>query len=87
MSNTQTTQVKVTLPDELYMHLKSKAEKFGLNLASYIRNLVINDVKDIDIPVFKMSEKREKIALNAVEDYNKGKTKKLDNIDDYLANL
>jgi len=87
MSNIQATQVKVTLPNELYLHLKSKAEKFGLNLASYIRNLVINDVKDIDIPVFKMSEKREKIALKAVGDYNKGKTKRLDNIDDYLANL
>ena len=53
MSNIQATQVKVTLPDELYLHLKSKAEKFGLNLASYIRHLVINDVKDIDIPIKK----------------------------------
>ena len=87
MSNIQATQVKVTLPNELYLHLKSKAEKFGLNLASYIRNLVINDVRDIDIPVFKMSERREKIALNAIEDYNKGKTKKLNKIDDYFANL
>lgn len=85
MLNTQTTQIKVTLPDELYLYLKSKAEKFGLNLASYIRHLVINDVKDIEIPVFKMSEKREKIVLKAIEDYNGGKTKALDNIDKYLA--
>ena len=62
MSSVQTTQIKVTLSNELYLHLKSKAEKLGLNLASYIRHLVINDVKDIEIPVFKMSEKREKIA-------------------------
>ena len=87
MINTQTTQVKITLPDELYMHLKSKAEKFDLNLASYIRHLVINDVKDIDIPVFKMSEKREKIALKALEDYKSGKTKAIDNVNNYLAGL
>jgi len=87
MSALQTTQVKVTLPPELYMHLKSKAEKFGLNLASYIRHLVINDVKDVDIPVFKMSGKRESIALKALEDYKKGKTRKLDNIDEYFDNL
>ena len=57
--NTQTTQVKVTLSDELYLHLRSRAERFGLNLAAYIRNLVINDVKDIDIPVFKISENKK----------------------------
>lgn len=87
MLNTQTTQIKVTLPDELYLYLKSKAEKFGLNLASYVRYLVINDVKDVDIPVFKMSEKTEKIALKALEDYKNGKTNKIENIDDYLSNL
>jgi predicted DNA-binding protein len=87
MSNVQATQVKITLPNELYLHLKSKADKFGLNLASYIRHLVINDVKDVEIPVFKMSEKRERIALKALEDYKNGRTKVLDNIDKYLDNL
>lgn len=87
MSNTQATQVKVTLPDELYLRLKSRAEKFGLNLSAYIRHLVINDVKDIDIPVFKMSEKKEKIALKALGDYKNGKTKVIDNLDDYLTGL
>lgn len=87
MSNTQSTQVKITLPDELYLHLRSRAEKFGLNLAAYIRNLIINDVKDIDIPVFKMSEEREKIALKALEDYKRGKTKTIADLDNYLTNL
>lgn len=85
--NEQSTQVKVTLPDELYLHLKSRAERFGLNLAAYIRHLVINDVKDIDIPVFKMSKKREEIALKALEDYKNGKTKAIDNVDNYLDSL
>ncbi|OGM20962.1 hypothetical protein A2771_04400 [Candidatus Woesebacteria bacterium RIFCSPHIGHO2_01_FULL_38_26b] len=87
MSDTPATQVKITLPNELYMHLKSKAEKLGLNMASYIKNLVINDVKGVDIPFFKMSEVREKIALKAIKDYKSGKTRVLKDIDDYLANL
>ena len=87
MPNIPATQVKVTLPDELYLHLKSRADRFGLNLATYIRNLIIDDVKNVDIPIFKMNEKREKIALKALEDYKNGKTKAIDNLDNYLADL
>ena len=87
MSTLQATQIKITLPGELYLHLKSKADKLGLNLASYVRHLVINDVKDIDVPAFKMSEEREKIALKALDDYNSGKTKEMRNVDSYLDSL
>ncbi len=87
MSSLQTTQIKITVPNELYFFLKSKADKYGLNMASYIRNLAINDVKDMDIPTFKMSAKTEKIALQAVEDYKNGKTKEITNIDKYLDEI
>lgn len=87
MSATPATQIKITLPNELYLHIKSKAEKFGLNLASYIRHLVINDVKDIDIPVFKMSDKRENITLKALSDYKSGKTKVMGDVDKYFEKL
>lgn len=87
MSSLQTNQIKVTLPEELYLHLKSKAEKFGLNLASYIRHLVINDVKDVDIPVFRMSEKTEKRGIQALKEHEEGKTTKIDNIDKYFDGL
>lgn len=87
MSNIQATQVKITLPEELYLHLRSKAEKFGLNLASYVRHLIINDVKDIDIPVFKMSTKTEKKGLQALKDYEKGKTTAVDNTDEFFDSL
>lgn len=87
MSTIQATQIKVTLPEELYFHLKSKADKFGLNLASYVRHLVINDVKDSDIPVFKMSQKTEDVALKALDDYTHGKTNRMDTIDSYLESI
>jgi len=84
---TTSNQIKVTLPQELYAYLKSKADKFGLTMSSYIKNLIINDVKDVNIPTFKMSEKREKIALDALKKYKKGKTRKIDDIDEYLSGL
>ena len=87
MSGTAATQIKVTLPEELYIHLKSKAEKFGLGLSSYIRHLVINDVKDTDVPSFKMSKQREEIGFKALADYKAGKTTLIKNVGKYLDNL
>jgi len=87
MLNAQTTQIKVTLPDELYFYLKSKAEKFGLNLAAYVRHLVLNDVKDMSIPVFRMSEGTEKRGLRALKEHEKGKTTKIKDVEKYLDDL
>lgn len=87
MASLQPTQIKVTLPEELYLHLKSKAEKFGLGLSSYIRHLVINDVKDVDVPVFRMSSKTEGRGFRALKEHEKGKTTKIDDIDRYFDSL
>ena len=80
-------QIKVTLPDQLYLYLRSKADKFGLTMSSYVRNLIIDDVKDVDVPVFRMSTKREKIALRATGDYKEGKTRQINDISEYLNSL
>ncbi|OGM30884.1 hypothetical protein A2630_02705 [Candidatus Woesebacteria bacterium RIFCSPHIGHO2_01_FULL_44_10] len=82
-----TSQIKVTLPGELYAYLKSKSDRYGLTLAAYVRNLVINDVKDVAIPVFRMSQKRERVALQALRSYQKKQTNEITNINKYLNNL
>jgi hypothetical protein len=87
MSSLQTAQVKITLPNELYFYVKSKAQKFGLPMASYVKNLIINDVKDVDIPIFKMSKHREKIVLKALADNKKGKTRAVKDLDSYFDSL
>lgn len=87
MASLHPTQIKVTLPGELYLHLKSKAEKFGLGLSSYIRHLVINDVKDVDVPVFRMGAKTEARGLKALKEHEKGKTIKIDDIDKYFDSI
>jgi len=81
------TQVKVTLPEQLYFFLKSKADKFDLPVSSYIKNLVINDVKDLNFPTFRMSEKREKLGLEALEDINKEKQQRLKTLKNIYNNL
>ena len=63
---TQTAQIRVTLPIQLQAYLRTKADKFGLGLSTYIRNLIINDVKDVEYPVYQMSEK-------AINDYKEAK--------------
>ena len=83
-TSTPSVQVKLTLPAQLQEFAQSKANKFGMTLSSYIKHLVLNDVKDMDFPMFAMSKKTEKIALQALEEHRQGKTTKIANIDDFL---
>ncbi len=87
MLNTITPQVKVTLPEQLYFHLKSKADRFDMTMSSYVRNLILNDVKNQEIPVFKMSKETEEKGLKALEEYQQGKTIKITDVDEFFRNL
>ena len=79
-----TVQLKVTLPVALYDYLESKAQRFGLALATYVKHLVIKDVEEMDLPTFKMSPKTEAIALKALKDYRAGKLHKVESVDELL---
>lgn len=87
MSDLNTSQVKVTLPNQLYFYMKSKASKFGLTTSSYLKNLIIDDVKDLDLPTFFMSDKTEAKGLEAMEEYKAGKTKKITDVESYFKDL
>jgi len=82
-----TIQLKVTLPVALYDYLESKAQRFGLAMATYIKHLVIKDVEDMDIPTFSMSAKTEAVALKALKDYLAGKVKEVGSIDELLNSI
>ena len=64
--NTQATQIRVTLPAPLQEYLQAKASKYGLSLSAYVKNLIINDVKDIEHPVYRMSDQ-------SLKDYKEAK--------------
>jgi predicted DNA-binding protein len=82
-----TIQLKITLPIALYDYLESKAQRFGLAMATYIKHLVIKDVEDMDIPTFPMSPKTEAVALKALKDYRAGRVKEVKSIDELLNSI
>jgi hypothetical protein len=43
----QSTQVKVTIPQQLNNFLKLKAQRMGLPVAGYVKYLIIDDVADL----------------------------------------
>ena len=49
---TQQSQVKVNLPIQLKHYLESKAGKFGMPMAGYIKYLILQDVSKQEYPVF-----------------------------------
>jgi hypothetical protein len=78
------------LIDEITQSYKDKKIKyeiytFQFNSPKNIGVLTISS--QIDIPVFRMSEKTEKIALKALKDYKDGKTGNITNIDKYLGRI
>lgn len=68
--DTNGTQVKISLPGPLYDYASSKAGKFGITLSSYIKNLILNDVKDMDYPVYQASKKTEESYKKAIHEKN-----------------
>ena len=81
------TQIKVTLPNPLLDYLASKAGKFGLTLSAYVKHLIVNDVKDMDLPEYQMSEKTEAVLEQALRDYKQGKAKIIEDVDEFLDSL
>lgn len=85
--DTQTTQLKVTLPLRLYDFLESRARRFGLTMSAYIKHLILDDVKDQDMPTYPMSPTTEMTALNALADHRRGTTKKLGDVELFLKRV
>jgi len=54
-------------------------------LAGYIKHLILNDVSDLDFPVFQMSDKSEKKLKKALKEKNKAV--KVTNVSEFFKNL
>lgn len=76
------TQLKVTLPLNLFDYLQAKTQKFGLSMSAYLKHLIIEDVKEMEIPEFLMSDSTEQTALKALKDFKAGKLKKAKSVND-----
>lgn len=68
---TQQTQIKLNLPLALKEYLESKAGKFGMPLAGYIKYLILKDVADMEYPTFEASDKTIAAYKKALKEKNK----------------
>lgn len=83
--NTPQTQIKINLPLALKDYLESKAAKYDIPIAAYVKHLILNDVIDLDYPTFKISDASETSARKALRD--KKKAKKVNNVAQYFEQL
>jgi hypothetical protein len=82
---TQQTQIKINLPLALKDFIESKAQKYDMPLAGYIKHLILKDVSDLEFPTFRISTDSENKAKKALTE--KKKAIKITNISDYFKNL
>jgi hypothetical protein len=82
-----TVQLRVTLPSELQAYLQTKANKFGLNMSAYVKNLIINDVRDVQYPVFEASDEVVKAYKEAKEAEKRGELTSVENINEFFEQL
>ena len=84
---TQQAQIKLNLPLALKDYLESKAGRFGITLAGYIKHLMLKDVEDMQYPEFELSERSERAYKRALKAQKEGKLVSVDNIDEFFKNL
>lgn len=68
---TQQAQIKVNLPLQLKEFLESKANKFGMPLAGYIKHLILVDVADMAYPEFEASARTVRSYKKALKNKSK----------------
>lgn len=64
-------QIKVSVSPELKSLLKSRAQNIGIPVTQYVKNLIINDVKQP--PIYQVSEDAEKSISQSLEDLKEGR--------------
>ncbi len=82
---TQQAQIKINLPLPLKDFLESKANKFGMPLAGYIKHLMLKEVEDMDYPVFEASDRTIRKAKQALK--NKDKAILVEDVDKFFESL
>lgn len=85
--NTPQAQIKVNIPLSMKEYLESKANKFGMPLAGYMKHLILKDIEDMDYPTYNASHETEKAYTKAIEEHDAGKITKIKDIDTFFEEL
>lgn len=80
-------QIKVNLSVSLKEYIESKAQKFGMPMASYIKHLILKDVEEMEYPIFKASTKTEKAYKQALEEQREDKLIPVKDVDKFFEEL
>ncbi len=78
-------QIKINLPQALKDFLESKAQKFDMPIAGYVKHLILKDVSNLDYPVFEMSERSKKKLKKALKE--RDKATKVTDVTEFFKNL
>lgn len=82
---TQQAQIKINLPLALMDYISSRAAKFDLPVATYIKHLIIQDAGELEYPTFPASKGTEKAYQEAMA--NQDKAIPIDDVDEFFKNL
>lgn len=83
---TEQTQIKINLPLALKEFVESKANRYGLPIAAYLKHLILKDMEGMEYPTFELSERSEKAYKEAMKNRSKAIRVKGD-IKTFLDNL
>ncbi len=82
---TPQTQIKINLPLALKEYIASRAGRFGLPLAGYIKYLILKDVEGMDDPFYRVSARTEKKTREALRRLDKSVA--VDDVETYFKKL
>jgi hypothetical protein len=78
----------LSLPKPLDMRVREMAESLGLPVATFIRHLLIEEVRNASqVPVFPMSKRTEKVVEEAENNWKNKKLEEFSSIDEMFAKL
>lgn len=71
ISQTSQGQIKISVSSELKSLVRSRAQDIGIPVTQYVKNLIINDVKQS--PSFQVSEDSERRIGQSLNDLREGR--------------
>jgi predicted DNA-binding protein len=85
--NTSQAQIKINIPVNMKDYLDSKASKFGMPVAGYIKHLILKDIENMDYPTYQASVETEIAYKKAIDENEAGETIKVNDVDDFFKKL
>ena len=81
----QQAQIKLNISVALKDYVESKANKYGMPIAGYVKHLILKDVEDMDYPTFEASDKTIETYKKALKE--KDKAIEVTDLDNFFKDL